>query len=132
MEKRLISGMKNDGRINGLKWVLVATLCFLFSCQKQRAPEGILTQPEMVKVLMEVYLDEEKVNRIGLTRDSAEGVFDSLKVRTFVKLNLTDSVFMRSMNYYTDRPKEMEMIYSALVDSLQLREQRTPSIEMAK
>lgn len=78
----------------------------------------------MVSTLTDIYMVEEKVNRLGLVRDSAEKVFDSLRVRVFRNSPYPDSVFKRSLDYYTDRPKEMEMIYTALVDSLQLREQR--------
>jgi hypothetical protein len=81
----------------------------------------------MVRTLTEIYVVEEKVNRLGLIRDSSEKVFDSLRVRVFRNMPYPDSVFKRSLDYYTDRPKEMEVIYTALVDSLQLREQRALS-----
>jgi hypothetical protein len=42
----------------------------------------------------------------------------------FAKLGVSDSVFKRSFDYYMDRPREMEQIYAALVDSLSLKEQR--------
>lgn len=128
MEKRLISGIKKWGNFSGLKWLLPVALGILISCKSRETPEGILTRPEMVRVLIHVYTDEEKVNRLGLSRDSSIGLFDSLKIRTFRKLNVDDSLFRKSLDYYTDRPREMEMIYTALVDSLQLREQRAPGI----
>ena len=40
---------------------------------------------------------------------------------------MSDSVFKKSFDYYMDRPKEMELIYTALVDSLSLMEQRFDS-----
>jgi hypothetical protein len=104
--------------------LLPALLGLLVSCNKSARPEGILSQADMVKTLTEVYVAEEKVNRLGLVRDSGEKVFDSLRVRIFRNMPYPDSVFKRSLNYYTDRPKEMQDIYTALVDSLQLREQR--------
>ena len=78
----------------------------------------------MVEILTEIYLSEQKVNRLGLTRDSAEHEFGRFKKEVFEKINVSDSVFKRSFDYYMDRPKEMEMIYTALVDSLSLMEQR--------
>jgi hypothetical protein len=132
MEKRFISGMKIRGSFNGLKCLLPVALCILYSCVSRGTPEGILTQPEMVQILIHVYTDEEKVNRLGLVRDSAEAVYDSLKVRTFRSLDVDDSAFNKSLDYYTGRPREMEMIYTAVVDSLQLREQRAQGIELVK
>jgi hypothetical protein len=132
MEKRLINGMRTNLTITRLKWLLPLVMCFLISCRKTRTPEGILTKPEMVKALMDIYMDEEKTSRLGLVKDSSEKVFEALKIRSFEKLNLTDTAFRRSIVYYSDRPKELEMIYSALVDSLQLREQRIPAMENPK
>jgi hypothetical protein len=105
-----------------LFWLAVVGL--FFSCSKPVRPAGILSEAEMVRTLTDIYVIEEKVNRMSLVRDSAEKVFDSLRVRVFRNSTYPDSVFKQSLDYYTDRPKDMEMIYTALVDSLQLREQR--------
>ena len=105
-------------------FLLPALVGILLSCGKSARPEGILSHTDMVRTLTEIYVVEEKVTRLGLVRDSSEKVFDSLKMRMFRNLPYPDSVFKRSLDYYTDRPKEMEVIYTALIDSLQLREQR--------
>ena len=46
--------------------------------------------------------------------------------KVFENAATTDSTFKRSFDYYMERPRQMEVIYSALVDTLQLREQRAP------
>jgi hypothetical protein len=86
--------------------------------------DHILTPEEMVKAMTEIYLAEQKINRLGLPRDSAEREFDHFKHVIFEKIDVSDSVFKRSFDYYMDRPKEMEIIFTALVDSLSLMEQR--------
>lgn len=82
----------------------------------------------MVRVLTDIYLTEEKIARLSLSSDSAAQVFELLEGRIFEKLDVPDSVFRESLDYYTDHPAEMEKVYAALVDSLQLREQRTPHV----
>ena len=104
--------------------LLPGILGLLVSCNRSARPEGVLSHADMVRTLTEIYVVEEKVNRLGLARDSGEKVFDSLRVRVFRNLSYPDSVFKRSLDYYTGRPQEMQEIYAALVDSLQLREQR--------
>jgi Domain of unknown function (DUF4296) len=94
------------------------------SCEKANPPEEILSQGEMVKVLQQLYISEEHVGRLGLKSDSARKVFDRLEVKLFDKLNVKDSVFIRSFNYYMGQPEQWEQIYAMLVDSLNLREQR--------
>ena len=80
----------------------------------------------MVSVLIDLYISEEKVNRLTLEKDSAQALFGLLEGKIFETTGVPDSVFRVSFDYYYDRPKQMELIYTALVDSLQLREQRAP------
>ena len=77
--------------------------------------------------MTEIYLAEQKINRLGLPRDSAEREFGRFKQLVFEKIDVQDSIFKRSFNYYMDRPKDMEFIFTALVDSLSLMEQRIES-----
>lgn len=97
------------------------------ACEQAEKDPSVLSHEEMVKILTEVYLTEQKVNRMGLPHDSAEHEFERFKRMVFGQKNISDSVFRKSFDYYMDRPKEMELIYTALVDSLSLREQRFDS-----
>lgn len=105
-------------------------MCLLIlsvSCgDNDRRPADILSEKELIRVMADLYVTEEKVNRLGLRRDSAEQVFHLLHEKTLVTAGIPDSVFRKSMQYYMARPGEMDKIYTALVDTLQLREQRTP------
>jgi hypothetical protein len=104
----------------------VGILLLLASCggDDRNAVQPILSHNEMVKALTEIYLAEQKVNRLGVPRDSAEREFQRFKKVIFKKVGTSDSVFKRSFDYYMDRPREMEQIYTTLVDSLSLMEQR--------
>jgi hypothetical protein len=109
-------------------FTLILGFSILTCCEKpkQEKPEYILSQDQMVDALTEVYIAEQKVSRLSLNADSASRVFGSMEKKIFKNLNVPDSVFRASVNYYMDHPKEMEMIYAVLIDSLQLREQRVP------
>ena len=97
----------------------------MVSCGERR-PEGVLSKEEMVQVMEELYIAEEKVNYLSLSRDSAKKVFEVMGAKVFENAATSDSAFKRSFDYYMERPRQMEVIYSALVDTLQLREQRAP------
>jgi hypothetical protein len=99
----------------------------LSCCNKKSAPEGILSQDEMVAVMSELYIAEQKISTLGVKRDSLSQIFGVMKEKVFAKAGVTDSVFRKSLNYYMDHPREMEVIYTSLVDSLNLREQRALS-----
>jgi Domain of unknown function (DUF4296) len=113
------------------QFTLCGAICMLILCcscnDSDRNDKDILTREQMVKALTEVYLAEQKINRLGLPRDSAEREFDHFKQLVFEKIDVSDSVFKRSFDYYMDRPNEMEIIFTALVDSLSLMEQRIES-----
>ncbi len=118
--------MKSETEFNGLKWLLPVIIGLMFSCGQTDKPADVMSKPEMVKAFMEIYVAEEKVNRLGVQRDSSVIVFDSLRVRIFEKMQVKDTVFKTSLLWYTDHPQEMQDIFTALVDSLQLREQKIP------
>ena len=92
----------------------------------ERRPEGVLSKEEMVQLMEELYIAEEKINYLALSRDSAKKVFEVMGTKVFENAATSDSTFKRSFDYYMERPRQMEVIYSALVDTLQLREQRAP------
>jgi len=107
----------------------VAFVVFIFlmvGCWPEKTPEGILTEQQMVKVLTEIYIAEEKANHIGISHDSVVKIFPHFESKVFEKENLSDSVFAKSMEYYKANPKKLESIYAALVDSLSLQAQRMP------
>ena len=104
---------------------ILAVVAILISCAEKK-PEGILSKAEMVQIMEELYVAEEKVNHLALSRDSAKRVFEAMESKLFENAAVTDSVFKRSFDYYMEHPREMELIYTALVDTLQLREQRAP------
>jgi hypothetical protein len=106
-------------------FLLLTVFSGVFSCGKQK-PEGILSRAEMVQIMEELYIAEEKVNYLALSRDSAKRVAEVMGAKVFERAAVSDSVFRKSFDYYMERPKQMELIYTALVDTLQLREQRAP------
>jgi hypothetical protein len=130
---RVLNEFRSIYTVKGFNFFSIAMAVALIavvvsSCApKDRRPAGILSKEQMTRVLCEVYINEEKVTRLNLRRDSAEAVAEIFDVKAFEKLQTSDSVFRLSFNYYMDRPAEMEQIYTAVVDSLQLREQIAPA-----
>lgn len=104
--------------------LLLAVVCTLWlACREKERPAHVLAHEKMVHLLGEVYILEEKVKVLGLKPDSTEKLLDKMKQRLLDSLHVQDTVLRQSLDYYWDHPKEMEEIYSALVDSLNLREQ---------
>lgn len=106
-------------------FVFVVMIFLGFSCgSNEKRPEGILDRDEMVRALTDVYIAEEKIRRLSITVDSGQQVFDRLQNKVLDKAGVKDTVLKQSIDYYMGRPKELAIIYTAMVDSLNLWEQR--------
>ena len=119
------------------KWLIqlctaMVVLMFLSCSKKERVPEGILSRGQMVTVLSELYIIEQKISTLGIKRDSLTQIFAAMKGRVFKQTGVEESVFEKSLNYYVDHPKSLEEIYTVLIDSLNLREQRLISSEATR
>ena len=96
----------------------------LSACGKRKRPEGILSEKQMVNVMTELYLVEEKANRLPVPQDSIKRIFPLFSAKTFEKVGVPDTVFRKSLDYYMSEPEKLENIYTILVDSLNLKAQR--------
>lgn len=105
---------------------ILAAFAIMAACEAKSTPSDILTRQEMVKLMEELYVAEEKVNFLALSRDSSMKVFSVMQSKVFQNAAKSDTIFKKSLDYYMERPKDLELIYTALVDTLQLREQRAP------
>ncbi len=108
----------------GLLILLVAGSIVILSCSRKKNQDEILSPEQMVGRLADVYLLEQKTMRLGQSSDSGVIAFNYMKTHMFKSIGLEDSVFRKSYNYYVDRPAELEKIYTGLIDTLNLREQR--------
>jgi hypothetical protein len=115
-----------------IKFGALALWAVLFFSCKQEKPSDILSHQEMARAILNVYTTEQKVVTLRLRSDSSKIVFEKLKNKLFERDSLQDSLFRKSLDYYIDRPKELELIYTAVVDSLNLMEQRLNALDTAK
>lgn len=100
-------------------------ICFIgfVSCKDDR-PKGILSEDKMTAILIDIYLGEGKVTRLNLKRDSSLIVFKLYEQKIYEKHQVDREAYEKSMSYYYDHPDEMEVIYDAVMDSLNMKEQQ--------
>lgn len=106
---------------------LLPILLLLLGCwackQKNTTPEGILPKDKMVSFLIDMHIAEARINDLSLRRDSAERFFKIVEDSLFRKNGITnDSIYIKSYEYYLRDVEGLDEIYSAVVDSLSLRE----------
>jgi cAMP phosphodiesterase len=76
----------------------------------------------MVAMLIEVHLNESRVDAAALPPDSARAAFNQLQRKLLARYNVTDTIFQRSYRYYAIHNKDLDDIYGIVIDSLAARE----------
>lgn len=104
--------------------MVIAMLIALIQCKEEQKPAGIMNEEEMVSLLVELYLAEAKISLTGIRRDSANKLFLPYEESIIVSRGITDSTLNQSYDYYFQHPDELEHILDAVMDTLNLREQR--------
>ena len=97
-------------------------MLMVVGCSSKSEEVGIMNEPEMVEFLIDLHLSEAAVQDIRLKPDSTEVVFAAREKYLLKKHNITDSIFIKSYSYYLEHPDILEEIYTAVIDSLSLRQ----------
>ncbi|MBS1680445.1 MAG: DUF4296 domain-containing protein [Bacteroidetes bacterium] len=99
-------------------------LLALASCTQTDRPKDVLSQTQLSAFLVEVYLAEARTEAVPVPRDSSIRYFLPYEKKLLQKHNISDSVIKKTYAYYLDHPKELELVYDAVIDTLSLRQQR--------
>jgi ATP sulfurylase len=107
-----------------VKRILILFLFFspLFSCDPNKAPAGILSEDEVVNVLIDIQLTEGMVSALPISYDSSQVLYSLMEKDVFIKHAVVDSVFINSMLFYLEDARKMDKIYARVIDSLVVRE----------
>ncbi|WP_026953451.1 DUF4296 domain-containing protein [Algoriphagus mannitolivorans] len=109
--------------------ILLIFLVCISACQSSNpSQEGVLTEDQMVAVLLDIQLTEGMVSAIPIPYDSSGVLYTLMEKEIFIKHGVSDSVFTRSMKYYLEDAVMMEKIYARIIDSLTVME-NNPGIE---
>lgn len=97
-------------------------LVFALSCDSHRAPSGVLSEDEMVNILIDIQLTEGMVGALPISYDSSQVLYSLMEKDIFIKHGVEDSVFVNSMRFYLEDARKMDQIYARVIDSLVVRE----------
>lgn len=116
--------------------LLFCSSLFISSCNSDatlsKRPENLLNQSEMVSFLIDLHLAEAKMSYVKAGRsDSLEMLFRNYEAYLMDQHGFTDSVYLRSYEYYLDHMELLDDIYSDVVDSLSVMnsQQKAQEIE---
>ena len=107
------------------KFLLCILLFFIASsCGKEKLPDGVLNKEELSALMVKIYLAEARLSVALVPRDSADKLFHPFQEKLLKGRGLSDSVMSKTYQYYLSHPKELELIYDSVIDTLSLREQK--------
>lgn len=106
------------------KIFILSILVGLFSCETRERPKEILSQEQLSALLVDVYLAEARLGAMPQPVDSTIRYFIPFEEKLLKRHGIPDSVLRKTYAYYIENPKELELVYTSVIDTLTLREQK--------
>ncbi|MBX2843039.1 MAG: DUF4296 domain-containing protein [Flammeovirgaceae bacterium] len=101
---------------------LVSLIFLIISCRspkKRDVPDGILSEKEMVNVLINIHLAEAKTNDVkGKSKPNQVAIYRIYQDEVYDKFGIDSLIFKQSHDFYMGNIIEMRDIYKQVVDSL--------------
>jgi hypothetical protein len=94
-------------------------------CLQEKRPPGVLNRTDYAEYLVNVYVAEAKLNTYAITPDSAMKLFQPFEESLQQKFGKSDSVIQKTYQWYLAHPEEWELVYTAVIDTLNLLEQKS-------
>jgi Domain of unknown function (DUF4296) len=111
-------------RIVSFTFLLIVFVTLTHCGSGSAKPSAVLSKDKLTSLIIEIYLAEAKMDAIPVPKDSSIKFFIPREKKIFEKLGVHDSTLKVTYEYYLSHPKEMEQVYDAVIDSLNLREQQ--------
>ena len=104
-----------------MKLKILIICCFLLACSspKERIPEGILPEKEMVSILKEVHLAEANFELLKTnSKKVAQNTLLNNYQEIYSKYNIDENEFQQTLEYYANHPEKLEGIYSKVLEDI--------------
>lgn len=115
--------------------LLAPLLLAVPACQRPEeapVPADLLPKERLVPLLADLHVLEAQVEGSRLSTDSARALFLAQQKELLWKREISDSAFQRSYRYYSIHGKDLNDIYTAVVDTLTRREEAFDPAAAAK
>lgn len=107
-----------------MRFLILFLLLTAFAACKQEAkkPAGMLTEAELVEVLVAFHMAEARAEVMLIPRDSIRPLLDSRYQEIFEELKIDSARFNVSFAFYEQNPTQMDSLYQKVIDELVERE----------
>jgi hypothetical protein len=98
-------------------------ICMIMGCNvPDQTPDPLLNEVVMSNILLDVHLLESKINTLGKKGDTSFQIYDHFEKLILEKHGVDSLVYTQNLAYYLEHPSLLEKVYTAIIDSLLLRE----------
>lgn len=107
--------------------LLPTLLLALAACQRPEeppVPANLLGKDKIIQLLADMHQLEAQVENSRLAPDSARALYLEQQKGLYWRHETTDSAFQRSYRYYGIHGKDLNDIYTAVIDTLKKREEK--------
>ena len=100
--------------------ILIFCVLFLNACSSGDANENLISKDKMINILIDMHLAEAKVGQVKLPNDSSLQYYAYLQDEIFSTHGVDSVIYKKSMEYYSRNIIQLDEIYEAVLDSLNL------------
>jgi len=115
-------------------FILFCLSLFLFSCQQDSPPKGIIEKEKMINVMVDFQITDAYLNQVS-NQDTMKMQAHTRYNYIFKKYDIDSATFSKSLDYYSRRTEEFNKMFNSVLDSLNKMEstvRRTDSLTNAK
>jgi hypothetical protein len=108
-------------------FLLASLIVLLTGCDEPAVekPQHLVKRDKMISVLVDIHLAEAVYQTKRFTTEELNKYSESdFYYSVLKKHHLSDSVFEKSVIYYSSKPKELEKIYTRVINQLTEMEQK--------
>ena len=116
-----------------------SVLLYLAACKSETTPKGVITEPQMVNLLIDLHIVDGSIYTVPQVPDSLYKYASAKYVQLFKKHHTTAEVFKKSFKYYTSQPDKLQDMYTkvdvvikAKIDSLNRANAPKPAVKKNK
>lgn len=85
-------------------------------------PADLISEEEMIDVLIDVHITESALSLKNFHRDSSLKLFTYYKADIFKEHQISEKQFQESFDYYARHSKQFDHMYEVVIDSLKVKE----------
>ncbi|QDH79464.1 DUF4296 domain-containing protein [Echinicola soli] len=94
----------------------------VISCDDDKAPKYLLSEDEMVGIMVDIHMAEGMASSLPVSYDSSKKLYPLFESRVFEKHQVVDTTYTKSLEYYLRDTEKMKELYSRVIDSLNVKE----------